>query len=64
MLEWDRNLTRYPLVGPSRVEIVERVPVEDALQVALSESDYVIEAFASHDSESFTMPAKDPLGLQ
>jgi hypothetical protein len=44
----NRNSLADPLVGPSRVEVAQRVFGEDVLQVPLGEDDQVIEALASH----------------
>jgi hypothetical protein len=40
-----------PLMGPSRVEVSQRVFGEDVLQVPLGEDDQVIEALAAHAAE-------------
>ena len=47
----DRNPLADPLVGPSVVEVAQRVIGEDALQVRLGEDDQVIEALAADASQ-------------
>ena len=47
----DRNPLTDPLVGPSHVEVAQRVVGKDALQVRLGEDDQVIEALTADASQ-------------
>ncbi len=47
----NRNALADPLVGPSRVEVAQRVFGKDVVEVPLGEDDQVIKALAAHAPE-------------